>query len=211
MATHLSILAWRTPWTEEPGGLQSMGSQRTGHDWVTNILSSVEQNSEDIAQQSSWWKLKLCLKFLLEKKTKKVLANPVDKGQVTSSWNHFLSTTQSSQDILWWGGVDTGYLGETPFHHSFNKVHTMWRVGKKSLCDPHHWKPLSSGPELKWLKSLPWREAPAGETDLKRKGNKLQAVPEERPLLAWGMPTGEGNILLRLQISQGFLEPMRAF
>ena len=32
MATHSSILAWRIPWTEEPGGLQSMGSQKVGHD-----------------------------------------------------------------------------------------------------------------------------------------------------------------------------------
>ena len=32
MATHASILAWRIPRTEEPGGLQSMGSQRVGHD-----------------------------------------------------------------------------------------------------------------------------------------------------------------------------------
>ena len=32
MATHSSILAWRIPWTEGPGGLQSMGSQRVGHD-----------------------------------------------------------------------------------------------------------------------------------------------------------------------------------
>ena len=31
MATHSSVLAWRIPWTEEPGGLQSMGSQRVGH------------------------------------------------------------------------------------------------------------------------------------------------------------------------------------
>ena len=31
MATHSSIRAWRIPWTEEPGGLQSMGSQRVGH------------------------------------------------------------------------------------------------------------------------------------------------------------------------------------
>ena len=31
-ATHSSILAWKIPWTEEPGGLQSMGSQRVGHD-----------------------------------------------------------------------------------------------------------------------------------------------------------------------------------
>ena len=33
MATHSSTLAWRIPWTEEPGGLQSMGSQRVGHEW----------------------------------------------------------------------------------------------------------------------------------------------------------------------------------
>ena len=43
MATHSSILAWRIPWTEEPGGLQSMDSQRVGHNWVTNTqLSSVQ-------------------------------------------------------------------------------------------------------------------------------------------------------------------------
>ena len=35
MATHSSILAWRIPWTEEPGGLQSMGSQRLGQDLGT--------------------------------------------------------------------------------------------------------------------------------------------------------------------------------
>ena len=32
LAAHSSILAWRIPWTEEPGGLQSMGSQRVGYD-----------------------------------------------------------------------------------------------------------------------------------------------------------------------------------
>ena len=32
MAVHSSVLAWRIPWTEEPGGLQSMGSQRVGHE-----------------------------------------------------------------------------------------------------------------------------------------------------------------------------------
>ena len=39
MATHPSILAWRILWTEEPGGLQSTGSQRVGHDWVTNTFT----------------------------------------------------------------------------------------------------------------------------------------------------------------------------
>ena len=39
MATHSSTLAWRIPWREEPGRLQSMGSQRVGHDWVTSLTS----------------------------------------------------------------------------------------------------------------------------------------------------------------------------
>ena len=38
MATHSIILAWRIPWIEEPGGLQSMGSQRVGHNYETPIL-----------------------------------------------------------------------------------------------------------------------------------------------------------------------------
>ena len=41
MATHSSILAWKISWTEEPGGLQSMGSQRVGHDWATSLTHSL--------------------------------------------------------------------------------------------------------------------------------------------------------------------------
>ena len=39
MAAHSSILAWRIPWTEEPGRLQSKGWQRVGHNWVTNTFT----------------------------------------------------------------------------------------------------------------------------------------------------------------------------
>ena len=39
MANHSIILAWRIPWKEEPGGLQSIGSQRVRHDWVTNTFT----------------------------------------------------------------------------------------------------------------------------------------------------------------------------
>ena len=39
MATHSNNLAWGIPWTEEPGGLHSMGSQRVGPDSITNFLS----------------------------------------------------------------------------------------------------------------------------------------------------------------------------
>ena len=41
MATHSSIVTWSTLWTEELGGLQSMGLQRVGHDWATNTFISL--------------------------------------------------------------------------------------------------------------------------------------------------------------------------
>ena len=41
MAPHYSTLAWKIPWTEEPGRLQSMGSQRVGHDWATSLSFSL--------------------------------------------------------------------------------------------------------------------------------------------------------------------------
>ena len=44
MATHSSILAWRIPWTEETGRLQSMGSKTAGHDWATNTHTARHGN-----------------------------------------------------------------------------------------------------------------------------------------------------------------------
>ena len=41
IATHSSVLTWRIPWAEEPGRLQSMGSQRVGHNWVTNTFTFI--------------------------------------------------------------------------------------------------------------------------------------------------------------------------
>ena len=46
MATHSRIVAWRNPWTEEPGGLQSTGLQRVGHDLVTKQQQKIfDENS----------------------------------------------------------------------------------------------------------------------------------------------------------------------
>ena len=44
METHSSILAWETPWTEEPGGLQSMGLQRVRH----NLVTKQQQRGEPV-------------------------------------------------------------------------------------------------------------------------------------------------------------------
>ena len=55
MATHSSILAWRSPWTEETGGLQSSGSQRVGHDWATkhNVLNTMQRQFHPSSFDSS--------------------------------------------------------------------------------------------------------------------------------------------------------------
>ena len=65
MVTHSSILAWRIPWTEGPGRLQSMGPQRVKQDWATNATSL---GSYYCAHQSQWeypchFNCSLCLKF----------------------------------------------------------------------------------------------------------------------------------------------------
>ena len=41
MAAHSSVLAWEIPWTEEPGGLQSMELQRVGHDWANEDTHNI--------------------------------------------------------------------------------------------------------------------------------------------------------------------------
>ena len=63
MATHSSTLAWKIPWTEEPGGLQSMGSLRVGHSWVTSLSRIGEGNGnplpcsflENPRDGGAWW------------------------------------------------------------------------------------------------------------------------------------------------------------
>ena len=65
MATHFSILAWKIPWTEETGRLQSMGSQRVRHDWATenstaqkhhdkNKLKIQSQEKQELIKCSVW-------------------------------------------------------------------------------------------------------------------------------------------------------------
>ena len=66
MATHSSVLAWRNPWTEEPGGLGSTGSHRVGHvwsDWTLSqkyqfllpLQSQLERNPAQFVRFSEYW------------------------------------------------------------------------------------------------------------------------------------------------------------
>ena len=73
MATHSSILAWRMPWTEEPGRLQSLGLQRVGHDWSDQHISpqlwfqiTVHDTSFTLENLGPFWKhaCNLALRYL---------------------------------------------------------------------------------------------------------------------------------------------------
>ena len=64
MATHSTLLAWEMPWTEEPGGLQSMGLQREGHNWATkqeqqtfmkSMNHSLPWNPWNVFHHSLYW------------------------------------------------------------------------------------------------------------------------------------------------------------
>ena len=55
MATHSSILAWRIPWTEEPGGLQSVGSQRVGLNWATKQWVRQKPLSASLSWPWEYW------------------------------------------------------------------------------------------------------------------------------------------------------------
>ena len=63
MAPHSSTLAWKIPWAEEPGRLQSMGSRRVGHDWATSLSRIGEENGnplqcsrlENPRDGGAWW------------------------------------------------------------------------------------------------------------------------------------------------------------
>ena len=63
MAPHFSTLTWKIPWMEEPGGLQSMGSLRVGHDWATSLSRIGEGNGnplqcsclENPRDGGAWW------------------------------------------------------------------------------------------------------------------------------------------------------------
>ena len=53
MATHSSTLAWKIPWKEEPGGLQSMGLLRVGHDWATSLTFHFHALETEMATHSN--------------------------------------------------------------------------------------------------------------------------------------------------------------
>ena len=76
MATHSSLLAWRIPWTEVPGGLQSMGSQRIGHDLATDISRSLLRFGQFLSLIENSIKMETSFK-VLDKSQIRVFVRPL--------------------------------------------------------------------------------------------------------------------------------------
>ena len=99
-ATHFSDLAWRIPWTEEPGGLQSTGLQRVRHDWATkpwpalstymwiDDYSKIDSSSYSFLQ---WFITECCTRFLILHS--KILSF------IHPTWNSLHLLTPNSQPI----------------------------------------------------------------------------------------------------------------
>ena len=83
MVTHSSTLAWKVPWMEEPGRLQSIGSQRESEEELKSLLMKVKEESE-----------KVHLKFNIQK-TKIMASGPI------TSWEIVGETVETVSDFIW--------------------------------------------------------------------------------------------------------------
>ena len=102
MATHSNTLAWKIPWTEEPGRLQSMGLQRVGHDWVTSLSLSLSHDS------------------LSKSKGRPVLSD--------SLWPHGLYGPWKSPGQEYWSGYPFPSPGIFPTRRSNPGLLHCWRI-----------------------------------------------------------------------------------
>jgi len=109
MATHSSTLAWKIPWMEKPGRLQSMGSQRVGHDWATSLSFFPYMVFPVVMHRCESWKegwapKNWCFWTVVLEKT---LESPLDCKKIqpvhpkgNKSWI-FFGRTDAEAPILW--------------------------------------------------------------------------------------------------------------
>ena len=130
MATHSSVLAWRIPWTEKPGRLQSMESHRVGHDW-SNLACT---HSSHFSPKESWAPKNWCFWTVVLKKT---LESPLDCKEIqpvnpkgNQSWI-FIGRTDAEAEtpIPWPPDVKNWLIGKDP------DAGKDWRQEEKGMTE----------------------------------------------------------------------------
>ena len=134
MAIHSSTIAWKIPWTEEPDRLQSMGSQRVRHNWVTSLslfkTQTVVMYGWELDCEESWASKNRCFWTVVLEKT---LESPLDCKE--------LQPVHSKGDQSWVFIGGTDIEAETPI---------LWPPHAKSWLiekDPDAWEGLRAGGE----------------------------------------------------------------
>ena len=113
MATHSSILAWRIPWAEEPGGLQSMGSQRVRHDWATSFhFTSLQRLKKAVPK--NW-----CLQTVVLEKTPESLLDGKEIKPVNLKGNQpwiLVGRTgaEAEAPVFWSSDTHSQLIGKIP-------------------------------------------------------------------------------------------------
>ena len=140
LTIHSSTIAWKIPWTEEPGRLQSMGSQRVGHDWVTSLtLTHVwmwDLDHKEGRAPKNW-----CFPTVVLEKT---FESPLDSKEIkpvnlkgNQHWI-LIGRTDAEALILWSPDVKRRLIGKDP------DAGKDWRQEEKGTTEDemvewHHW------------------------------------------------------------------------
>ena len=99
MATHSSILVWRILWTEEPGRLQSMGSQRVRHDWATSLSLSDILLTSPLPHSSLSHLLHLYVKWESGRLPSSAILSKGSLDWILRAWNMLWRVSRDNNDL----------------------------------------------------------------------------------------------------------------
>ena len=151
MAIHSSTIAWKIPWTEEPGKLQSMGSQRVGHDWATSfsfIQTPQGGGTPFLKHEPTLYQLRIKADFLFPPDSVSVFFiwfQWAEKAKILASQHAFLNPTPKTHTQFPLAIIFIfPSLPSLPF-----SIHDLWSLTNGPLF-PHLWRQHGAGSRLRF-------------------------------------------------------------
>ena len=134
MATQSSILAWKISWTEEPGGMQSIGSQRVRHDWTTNTHLHLQYQTSPRTQQGH----RTLLSPVLQVSLRAAVAHFQGSPSLHPSPHHCRERKRSTPSLLWEQGQNQNWAVLTQFRWGLGHCsgHAVGRGSHMATSDP---------------------------------------------------------------------------